>query len=61
MVEFKVVAYSGPEKGKNYDLPLDYRIDGKASLLKDIEAAFGGKITWLKSGASDSINKRISG
>ncbi len=57
MVEFKIIPDNGDEPEKKYDLPLDYRISGDAGFLKNIEAAFGGKISWLKTGPSEDINK----
>jgi len=60
-VEFWVMSPGGPDRGKKYRLPPDFRIDGSKDLLKDIEDAFGGKISWQKQGVSDDVNNEITG
>jgi len=57
MIEFKVVSDNGDDPEIKYDLPVDFRISGKIGLLKNIEAIFNGKITWLKTGLSENIKK----
>lgn len=57
MVEFKIMSDNGDEQELKYALPLDYRISGRIDLLKDIEAIFTGKISWLKTGPSENIKK----
>ena len=61
VIEFRIVPEEGAGTGKTYGLSPGFSIDGNTRLLKDIEAAFGGKITWLKTSLSDRANKKISG
>jgi DNA polymerase III subunit alpha len=61
MIEFRVKDDNGKGPGKKYDLPPDFRINGSTDLLKDIETAFGGRMTWQRVKEKENIKKDIPG
>ena len=61
MIEFRIITDNDANMVKKYDLPQDFRIDGNTSLLKDIETAFSGKMTWHRIGVKENINKNTAG
>jgi len=61
MIEFRVIPEGSTGPGKKYELPPGFSIAGNTGLLKDIENAFGGKMTWTRAGEIENIKKDIPG
>ena len=60
-IEFRILSEKDKGEDSKYDLPINFKINGSVDLLKDIDTAFSGRITWTKTANSENINKKVSG